>query len=413
MKKAIPRNKVSDVRGLGRLAVDATAGLTSLVETLHHNIARISAPLGAPASAPMEGIPGFVYRAIRGTTRAVGGGIDLLLGEIAPLLKHEPSLSGREAVLAALNGVLGDHLALTGNPLAIQMRLRRGGIPLELTRDGLSRAIADPSPRVLVLVHGLCFNDLQWRREGHDHGAALARDAAATCPMTEIYLHYNSGRHVSTNGRAFAEMLEALSKAWPVPIEQLSIVGHSMGGLVARSACAYAAIAGHQWLVRLRHLVFLGTPHEGAPLERGGDWVTRVLDASPYTTAFSRLGKIRSSGITDLRHGSIVDDDWAGKDRFGHAKGPAEARTAVPLPEGVACYALAASLARREGELKERLLGDGLVPLASALGHHAGVAGSALFPASHQSIVYGVNHLGLISSKKVYGRMRRWLLGTG
>ena len=413
MKTRIPRNKVSDVRGVGKLAVDATVGLTSLVEALHHNIARASAPLGVAVEAPMDGVSGFVYRTIRGATRAVGGGVDLLLGEIAPLLENESSSTRREAVLSALNGVLGDHLALTGNPLAIPMRLRRNGFPLELTRDALRVAIPNPGSRVLVLVHGLCFNDLQWRRKGHDHGAALAKDAGSMRPLTELYLHYDSGRHVSTNGRAFAEVLEALSRAWPVPIEELTLVGHSMGGLVVRSACAYGSIAGHAWLGRLRNLVFLGTPHEGAPLERGGNWVNMLLDASPYTAAFARLAKIRSAGITDLRHGSILDDDWVLQDRFRHAKGAADARVSVPLPAGVAGYAIAGSISRRAGAVGERLVGDGLVPVESALGHRAGPGAGALFPPSHQSIAHGVNHVGLLNSKKVYRQMKRWLLGTG
>ena len=409
MAKSVPRNKASDIRGIGRLAADAVVGLTSLVESLHHNIVRVSAPLGMPVEAPMDGVSGFVYRSIRGVTRGVGNGVDLLLGEVAPLLQHESSTARREAVLAALNGVLGDHLALGGNPLAIPMRLRRGGVPLELTRAGLADSIARPAGRVLVLVHGLCFDDLQWRRKGHDRGAALALDAAATRPLTELYLHYNSGRHVSTNGRAFAEMLEALSRAWPVPLEEIAIVGHSMGGLVVRSACAYGAIARHGWLRRLRRVVFLGTPHEGAPLERGGNWVNLVLDASPYTAAFARLAKIRSAGITDLRYGSILDEDWVREDRFRHKKGGAGSRHALPLPEGVACYALAGSVGRRAGELKEHMIGDGLVPVESALGHHAAPDGGALFAPSHQLIAHGVNHLGLLNAKKVYRALRTWV----
>ncbi len=411
MANAAPRNKGSDARGIGKLAVDATLALTDLVEAMHHNIVRAPAPLGKVERRPMGGVTGLVYRSVRGVTRVVGGGIDLLLGKVAGLLAQEPSSERREALLATLNGVLGDHLADSGNPLAIPMRLRRGGVALELTRAGLAAAIPGAARRVVVLAHGLCFNDLQWRRDGHDHGAALARDAAASRPLTEVYLHYDSGRHISTNGREFAEALEALVQAWPVPLEELAIVAHSMGGLVARSACAHAANAGHAWSRRLRTLVFLGTPHAGAPLERGGNWVNLVLDASPYTAALARLGKVRSAGITDLRHGSLLERDWKGRDRFGHAPDAEAARTPVPLPEGVACYALAASLGRRSGELKERLLGDGLVPLESALGRGAGPGGSALFPASRQAIAYGTGHLGLLSSRRAYRRVRRWVLG--
>ncbi len=402
---------LSDIRGLGRLTADALAGLATLVETLHHTIARGSAPLGAPVKGPMDGISGLVYRSIRGAVHGVASGVDALLGEIAPLLEQETSSARRDALRAALGGVLGDHLEITANPLAIPMRLRRGGVALDLTRAALAHAIPDPRGRVLLLVHGLCFTDLQWKRNGHDHGAALAREAAATSrPLTEIYLFYNSGRHVSDNGRDLAAMLEVLSRAWPVPIVELALLCHSMGGLVARSACAHGAAAGHRWLDALRDLVFLGTPHEGAPLERGGNWVNVILDASPYTSAFASLAKIRSAGITDLRHGSVLAADDVARDRFATARKAARARTAVPLPEGVAGYAVAASVARSAADLKGRLLGDGLVPLASALGHHAGPEGSALFAPGHQSIAYGVSHLGLLSSKKVYRQIRGWLL---
>src|SRR5262249_53335303 len=156
-----------------------------------------------------------------------------------------------------------------GNPLAITMHLRQGGIPLELTPEGLAAAISSPSAKVVVLVHGLCMNDRQWKRQGHDHGAALARDLL----FTPVYLHHNTARHVSTNGQGFAALLEALVAAWPVPLEELVIVAHSMGGLVVRSAHHAGTAAQHGWPRVLRKLVFLGTPHHGAPLERGGHWI--------------------------------------------------------------------------------------------------------------------------------------------
>ena len=382
---------MSDARGVGRLVADATHGLATVVETLHHNIARAPGPLGVAVDAPMGGITGFVYRSIRATTRIVGGGIDLLLGRIAPLLAHEPSSPRREAAVAVLNGILGDHLERSGNPLAIPMRLRRDGIALELTREALAAAIATPRRRVIVLAHGLCRNDLQWRRSGHDHGAALESDAAVA-PATVLYLHYNSGRRIAANGRELAETLEALARAWPVPLEELALVGHSMGGLVIRSACLQGAAARHQWLRRLRTLVFLATPHGGAPLERGGQRLSALLEASPYSAAFARLGRIRSAGIKDLRHGTVL-----------------EPGVPVALPAGVACHAIAGSLARRAGTLKERLLGDGLVPLASALGQGAGPGASDLFAPASQSIAYGVGHLGMLNSKRVYRTLRGWL----
>lgn len=394
----------ADVRGYSRLAIDATLGLTRLVETMHHNIARTPGPLGRYTQEPTKGITGLVYRTIQGTTRLVGSGLDVLLGQLVPLLETEPKASsgGRETVLSALNGVLGDHLAASANPLSIPMQLRRNGQPLTLTTQDLAASIPAPTGKILLLVHGLCMNDLHWQRNGHDHGEALAADGG----YTPLYLHYNSGRHVSQNGHALADMLEALLQAWPVPVEKLVIIGHSMGGLLARSACHCGQIAGHAWLKHLQQLVFLGTPHHGAPLERGGNWVTVILEISPYTAALARLAKIRSAGITDLRHGDILDEDWQHGDRFVHAKAK---KSAMSLPRGVQCYAMAASLSKVGGDPKKPLLGDGLVPLQSALGRKRDDSRSLHFPAAQQWIGYGMNHLDLLDDTKVYAQLRKWL----
>ncbi len=222
----------ADLRGASRLAVEATIGVTDVVEAMHRKIAR---PGGASG-----GIAGLVYRSIRGVTRLVGGGLDAVWGASTLLgSRGEGSSRGREAWLAALNGVLGDHLAASRNPLAIPMSLRLAGKPL--APGALAAALPRPGGKLLLLAHGLCLNDLQWDRKGHDHGAALARDLG----YAPLYLHYNSGLHVSTNGRALADLLEALVTQWPVPVEELAIVGHSMGGLVARSAVHAARLAGH------------------------------------------------------------------------------------------------------------------------------------------------------------------------
>ena len=397
-----PLVHVADLRGYSRLAVDATIGLADLVETMHHNILRTPGILGEATQRPTKGITGIVYKSIRGVARVVGGGIDAVLARLVPLFGGGASSVEREAVLAALNGVLGDHLRRSANPLAIPTRFRREGVALELKRGPLSAAIPGATGKVLVLAHGLCMNDLLWRRNGHDHGAALAADAG----FTPVYLHYNSGLHVSTNGQAFADELDALLSAWPVPVGEVAILGHSMGGLVARSACHYAAVTRHAWLRHLRTIVFLGTPHHGAPLERGGSWIDAALDASPYTTAFARLGKIRSAGITDLRHGSMLDEDWDGQDRFARSR---RKPRALPLPANVACCTIAASLAKKSGDVAERLLGDGLVPLASALGKHKDSSRQLAFPKDRQWIGHGMNHLDLLDRKEVYAQIRRWL----
>ena len=398
----------ADLRGASRLAIDATIGLTNLVETMHRNISGMPGILGTTLEDPTHGITGFVYRSIRGVTRAVGGGLDLALGQVVELVKQESPSSAREAVVSALNGVLGDHLVTTGNPMAIPMQMRRDGQPLTLTRKALSSAMPDATGRILVLVHGLCMSDLQWQRHSHDHGAMLATDPAFKTPFTTVYLHYNSGQHISISGRGFAEQLQALIKVWPVPVEDLTIVAHSMGGLVTRSACDYAENNRQSWRNKLRKIIFLGTPHFGAPLERGGNWVNVVLDASPYTAAFARLAKVRSAGITDLRHAGVRDEDWEDQDRF--AASHASKTHDLPLPGGVQCYAIAASIGKKSGSAAARMLGDGLVPVHSALGQHKNPARSLAFAKSHQWTGHNMNHMDLLDRKIVYRRIRKWLL---
>ncbi len=236
-------------------------------------------------------------------------------------------------------------------------------------------------------------------RKGHDHGAALARDLG----YTPVYLHYNSGLHVSTNGREFAALLESLVSHWPVPVEELAILGHSMGGLVARSACHYARVAGHDWPRVLKRLVFLGTPHHGSPLERGGNWVDIVLGISPYTAPLARLGKIRSAGITDLRHGNLLDEDWADRDRFERSGDP---RQPVPLPEGVECYAMAAMA--REG-LGDPWPCDGFVSPDSALGRHEEPGLTLSLPESRRWVLHGIHHFDLLGQPDAYEKIKEWM----
>ena len=392
----------ADLGGLNRLTIAGIAGIVDLVEAMHYNVASLQHPLAKPKRDRTTGITRLVYRGIHGVIGVVARGLDALLAQLEPLLGERSTWPGREALLAALNGVLGDYLAASSNPLAITMCLRRGGLALPMEREPLAAVIPEAGGRLVVLLHGLCMNDRQWKRKGHDHGAALARDLG----YTPVYLHYNSGLHVSTNGRAFAELLETLVQRWPVPLTEIVLLGHSMGGLVARSACHYGALARHEWPRRVDKLVFLGTPNHGAPLERGGNWVDILLGVSKYSAPLARIGKIRSAGITDLRFGNLVDEDWNKRDRFARS---ADHRVAVPLPEGVACFAIGATTGKTASDLSGRLLGDGIVPLASALGRHANPRLALPLDESRQWVAYGTNHLDLLNRTDVYAQIKRWL----
>ncbi len=251
-----------------------------------------------------------------------------------------------------------------------------------------------------MLLHGLCMNDLQWQRAGHDHGEALARELG----YTPVYLHYNSGLSVSTNGRILAQLMERLYDAWPVPIERLVMLGHSMGGLVARSAIHHGALmqrGGLRWPVRVNDLVCLGTPHQGAPLERAGHGVDLLLSAAPYAAPLARLGKVRSAGINDLRLGNILSTPSGDDGTHRCAQ--------VSLPDSTRCFAVAASLGPATGDLKGKLLGDGLVPVPSALGQHHEHGRRLAFAPECQAVVHETGHLDLLSSTEVYGLLRQWL----
>jgi len=409
----------SDVaRGTSRLAFDAIEQVSHIVEAMHANIAATPSPFGEGTNGRTRGIPALVY----GSTRLVNGVSRSVLDQALRFLPGQSASSlsrpRADAMRSALNGVLGDHLLATANPLAIPMRLRRNGRPLTLEREALADAIPETSDKILVVIHGLCMNDRLWNRNNHDHASALARDRG----YTPVYLHYNSGRHVSENGRELAALLERLVDTWPVPVSDLSVLAHSMGGLITRSACHYAledaledaceggvesgAKGGHRWLAALRRIVFLGTPHHGAPLERGGHSLMTTLGISPYTAPLARLGWLRSAGITDLRYGNLLDEDWQPHDRFASSIG--DPRRPVALPEGVECYALAASTGKLRGDLNDRLLGDGLVPVASALGQHREATKSLPISESHRAVSYGTNHMDLLSDPDVYTQLREW-----
>ena len=343
---------------------------------------------------PLEGVTKLLtaptYGTIRGVTKLVGAGLDYALGQLQPLLDRAGA--DRGAVLAALNGVIGDYLEATGNPLAIELRLCSGGVPLELTPEALAAKFPE-GKRLLLLVHGSSMDELGWLRKGHDHGAALAKDRG----FVPIYLRYNSGLHVSTNGRAFSSQLEQLFEAWPRPVDEVVLLAHSMGGLVSRAACHVAEDEGHAWRKKLSTLITLGTPHHGAPLERGGNWVDVLLEVSRYSAPLAQLGKLRSAGVTDLRYGNVLDAHWEGKDRFAKEGDP---RGELSLPKGVECFAIAGTLGPA---------GDGLVPIDSALGRHADRARALDFPESHQWIAQKTNHLDLLSSPEVYAKLLEFL----
>ncbi len=393
------REDAEDLRGAARLAVAATQGVVGVVKDMHQAIGGGPRVLGRPLQQPVTAVTELGYGAVHAVTSLVGAVLDRSLAALAPWLGSSVPGPQREAAQAALCGVVGDLLHDSGNPLAISAALRQGGRTLTLAPEALRAQLAQVTGKVLVLVHGSSMNDLQWNRRGHDHGELLARERGAS----PVYLHYNSGRHVSDNGQLLAGLLESLVAAWPVPLEELVILAHSMGGLVARSACHFAEAAGHTWRSKLSALVCLGTPHHGAPLERGGNWVDVLLSAFEHSAPLARLGKLRSAGVTDLRYGNVLEEHWRGQDRFARSR---DRRTPVPLPAGVRCYAIAARLAAARGV---PALGDGLVPVGSALGRHECAELTLAFAPGQQWICEGAGHLDLLDHPAVQDKLLAWL----
>src|SRR4249919_486944 len=353
------QNLVDDVRGVAALAVDGVLGVTNIVERMHATIAASSAPVGAPHLEAARGISGFVYRSVRGVARGVGWSLDRALAPFAgDLALDSPQ---RDHVIAALNGILGDRLAASGNPLAITMRIRHDE-PREVAR-----------PRIELFLHGLCMHDRHWPR-----GDGSADAAVRALGYTPLYLHYNTGLAVADNGRALSLLLEGLLAEWPGQSAELSMVGHSMGGLVARGACEHARLTDACWLPKLRNLVFLGTPHHGSALERAGKRVDYLLGISPYTAPFVALGGVRSEGIQGLGDGRVTTDG-----------------DSTPLPVGVKCRAVAG----RQGPG-----GDGLVSLDSALGRRGlGLGGR------NTMIIEGAGHIELMRHPGGVAAIERWL----
>jgi len=374
---------VRDLRGGMRLLVDALRKGVDQVEAVHARIASVEPPVrGARIGRPGSGVGAVMYRGLRGTTDLAGGALDLALASMQAFLldpqrQRDPPepLPAREAALALLNAVAGDHLHRTGNPLEIRTEVR-------------SNVLAQ-LPRVLVMAHDLGRNDLQWRQDGHDHGQALAETLVAS----PLYAVYNSGRAIGATGRELAAELEVLLAHWRVPLEGVVLLGHGMGGLVLRSALHQAQHSGLAWPAHVRRLVFLGTPHHGT--DPAADLFAGLgFGPAAALSPFLRRARRRSPGMRDFLEGRVLEDD----PRTGVA--PAQEALAG-LPPGLPTYAIAGAI----GDLRS----DGLVPVDSALGRHPGAGRDLLLPEEHRCVIEGVDHFGLLRSDAVLATMRQWL----
>ena len=399
----------TEVRAIGELAGRTLAGGGAMVRDLHMAVADRAftavGPGGAPARAIHDGVAEALYGGVRtalaALPRGAGSAVARSAAQEGPALAQSPRGS---LALAALNAYVGDALVAGGSELALAMTLRHRGADLPLHPDALALALGDAGPRAAIFVHGLGETDLSWRLRADaqrpGYGACLQRDLG----HTPIELRYNTGLHISDNGRALAALLEELHDAWPVALEEIVIVGHSMGGLVARSACHYGQNEGHGWTSAVRHVFCLGSPHLGAPLEKGVNALGWALGRVPETRPLANVLNVRSAGIKDLRYGSCAEEDWCDCD-------PDELLTDrchdVPFLPGARFYFVAATLSRRPGDPLGAILGDLLVRVPSASG--AGGRRQIGFAIEDGHHVGGLTHFDLLNHPAVYDQIRAWI----
>ena len=400
----------SDIRAVGDLAGEASSVLTTLVRDMHAGIAgRVFDSIG-PSAAPTrtihDGLTRAIYtgvdRGLRGATRVAGKVAAEIWGnEADDALESRTDTVG--AVLAAVNGIYGDELTEHKNPLAGAMVVRHGGKSVALTTDDLAAAYPAATGRVVVFVHGWCLTERSWSRppretdDGRSYGERLHDDLG----YSPILLRYNTGLHISVNGRTLARNPRPAPRSVAGPITELVLVGHSMGGLVARSACHYGAEEQHAWTDAVSRVVCLGSPHLGADLEKGVNIASWALAKLPETRAIAAFLNARSDGVKDLRYGACLDDDWrdADPDEFLRDR----CREAPFLPHATYHF-VSSTVAPR---LLGMLAGDHLVRSKSAAG--VGRSRRIPFAQEHGLILTGLNHFDLLNHPLVYAKLRDWL----
>ncbi|MEO8671433.1 MAG: alpha/beta fold hydrolase [Tahibacter sp.] len=401
------KSRLELLQGTAQLAGEGLLGAVDTVEGMHLAIVETVARF-VPFGGLVTRSTGFVYARIRDaaqlTRRAADGAIALLerSGVRGDALDIAPA---QMAWLSALNGAIGDRLEASANPLAIPMRLCRAGQVIDTQSARFGAEVEAAGGTLYVLVHGLGMNDLQWRdADGRDFGDRLAQDVAGHATR----LRYNSGRRISANGRDLSTLLQQVYRSHTAAIRRIVLIGHSMGGLVCRSACADAQRNGLDWSRVLSDVICLGSPHLGAPLERLGDSLSGLLALTPYTRSLAAVAETRSAGVKDLRHGWSSD-----RDRGATATVEPEASGAkaglLPFNERVRWYLVAATLGAHSVGTRARWLGDGLVPVPSALGQHDDPARALRVPRGHRRVFTQTGHMDLLTHAGLYAQIRDWV----
>jgi len=403
--------KSEEIRASGQLATRTVADTVSHVEQVHRAVAgrtfAVTAPVSFPVRVIHDVIASGVYTLIRETGLVAGMAASELVGAAAGSGLPAGSTPRSNLALAVLNAILGDELAVQGSPLAIPMAVRRDRADVVPRREPLEVAFPEATSKVAVFVHGLGETEESWRLHADRHGlgteSTYGSRLAEDLGYTAVYLRFNTGLHISENGQHLASLLDDVVAAWPTPVTELILIGHSMGGLVSRSACHYGHKTNHSWVTVLRHVFYLGTPHKGAGLEQ---WVRRLsgvfakLDESrPLASVLDR----RSVGVKDLSAGYLLDEDWD-----NGSPGSKRVPNDVPLIPWANHYAISATVTTSRNNPLGRLVGDLLVQPDSARGQSRD-GGDIPFPVEHSRHFGGLHHFNLLNHPTVYEALREWL----
>ncbi len=407
------RRRANELRALSRLAFQELQAFPGAVRDMHLGIAgrafRGAGPTARPVKLMHDSIARTAYGAVSSGAQLVGRLVDATIEARGIGRDRELSATrGGSSVIAALNGLIGDRLERTGSELHQSVSVRVHGRPVPLDTGALSEAFPEATPRLVVFLHGLMGTEFLWEWGGERRGDTYGARLAAELCLTPIYLRYNSGLHISESGRSVASLLDQLIAAWPAEVREIAFVGHSMGGLVARSACHHGSETGQRWPERVHQIVSLGTPHLGAPLAQATHLAAEAFSTLPETRMLGAFLRRRSSGIRDLRHGSLVDEDW--RDRDPDALRAAVCKEVPPLP-GATHYFVSATITRSPNHPFGRLLGDILVLVPSATAQ--GRTRRFPFEAEHHHHLAPAHHLSLLNHPDVYARLREWLEPRG
>ncbi len=398
----------AELRAVSRLGGQAFAGLVSRIEQVHQAVGGRAFGSIGPVSAPVRLIHDSVARGVYRAVGSAGPAAGMLGGQAASRFGatgQDPARGPASSVaLATLNAFAGDRLGPDLAPLAIRMAVRVDGSDIELAPQQVRDAFGDATPKLAVFLHGLAETENSWLRQA-SRSESYGRRLQAEFGYTPVYVRYNTGRHVSDSGHDLARLLDELTAAWPGPVREILLVGHSMGGLVIRSACHYGAEASAPWVAHVRHVFYLGSPHLGAPLARVAGLAGWALSQLAETRPFADL-LTGSSAIKDLRHGYILDD-WAACDPDGCTHNH---RRDVPLLPGASHSAISAIISTNPESPLGTLVGDLLVQPASAHGRR-GPRQHIPFSVEMSRRHGGMHHFDLLNHPDVWESMRS-LLGS-